>query len=366
MNDVVLQSPDTLTPANPAAIGVLPPITRRAGEQSSQMELRRVFPNAVELVDQLGAMGGWFAGLGMIFFLGGLGFTVIFTIGGFPGGIGIAALGYLVFLFVSILGIFFIRVDAMGYEVIPTLFNRGNRTISQFLPEGKFFSLKRADFSIATSSWECVRGEMIKVFVGAPSAMHYDYVLMLAITDTPGSNRVVRRFRVGMNQGSPGDVAALWEYLRRYMQNEAPALAPGEKPRAYETPRLPLWRMWFRMQAFLGPDTDLYSWKSGLGIVASSVGAFLAIGSFPFLLFMGFGAWLSNMLKVPMEWPAQIVADAGGPALKDTPRQTVKSDWLSGAVKATFALALGIAGWMTYLTVLASLVNGHFVNVFFH
>lgn len=206
----------------------------------------------------------------------------------------------------------FVRLDAMGYDAAPTLFDRGTAKVTEFLPKVSLFSFQRPTSAVATHDWRCVRGELMKVLVGGASSAHHEYALMLAITDGPGAERVIRRFRVGMSSLTPDGVAALWEYLRRYMQYEGPALTEKGVLRAYEEPRLPLWRMWFRLQAFLGPDVDMYDFNSNnFSRIFSVFFALLMPLLFPFTAIFGFGGWLANKLRTTMEWPEQIIAGAG-------------------------------------------------------
>ena len=285
-----------------------------------QMELRRVFPKAIEIVDQLSSMGGWFCGFGVLVLVGTCFITWLFWFGGLAIGSGadIAITGAIVNLLGFLTAYFFIRVDGTGYDVAPVLFNRGKLTVSEFLPKVSLFSFQRSTFTVATHDWACVRGEIMKTLVGGASNAHHEYALMISVTDRPGATRVVRRFRVGMSYLTPDGPASLWEYLRRYMQYEGPPLTEKGMLRGYEERKLPLWRMWFRLQPFLGPDVSWYDFKGdGFMKVFSLVFALLMPFVFPITALFGFGGWLANQLKTPMEWPQQIIVDAGGPALTE-------------------------------------------------
>lgn len=317
MSTFEIQQP-YLTPANASIVGVFPPNGHKASSLAYQAELRRVFPKAVEISDQLGAFGGWFAGFGVLGFIGSLFFLIVTLKFDFSDSPFLIVFMYATVLIGVSFSYIFIRLDATGYDASPTLFNRGNATVIEFIPKISLFSFRRPTFTVATHDWHCVRGELMKVFVGGASNAHHEYALMLAVTDRPGSDRVIRRFRVGLSSLTPDAAAALWEYLRRYMQYEGPALSEKGTLRAYEEPKLPLWRMWFRLQAFLGPDVNLYNFKaSGFAFAFSTFFALLMPFTFPFAAILGFGGWLANQLRASMEWPDQIIADAGGPALSE-------------------------------------------------
>lgn len=326
MSTFEIQQPH-LTPSNASIVGVFPPNNQRASNSAYLAELRRVFPNAVEISDQLGAFGGVFSGLGMLAIICSFGFLIVPLVRDLEN-VPLEVFMYATFLIGLAFSYIFIRLDGTGYDAAPTLLNRSNATVTEFLPKISLLSFRRPTFTVATHDWRCVRGELMKVLVGGASNAHHEYALMLAVTDKPGSERVIRRFRVGMSSLSPDGVAALWEYLRRYMQYEGPALTEKGTLRAYEEPKLPLWRMWFRLQAFLGPDVNLYNFSgSGLAKVVSFFFAFLAPLVFPFTAILGFGGWVANQLRTPMEWPEKIIAEVGGPALTEEQARAKAKDY---------------------------------------
>ncbi|MBE1161107.1 hypothetical protein [Dyella acidiphila] len=66
MDAFQLQQPSSLNPLGASIVGIFPVNIHSASSSAYQAELRRVFPKAIEISDQLGAFGGWFAGLGLL------------------------------------------------------------------------------------------------------------------------------------------------------------------------------------------------------------------------------------------------------------------------------------------------------------
>ena len=310
---------ETLTPVNIAAVGVLPPSNIKASDQPAQLEVRRVFPNAVEISDQLSFMRGYFALFGATGTIGlGYGLTTLPSIIARADSLPIfsIAVELLVGLPCFLLSYFLFRADTTGLRYEPVLFNRGSPgggTVHQLAAASvSLIPFKPVKTVIHDYAWNCVRAEVTSQIVGAAPFTGRQYFLTLAIVDSPGSNRVVDRFNVGlMDTGDGSRAIALWEHLRRYMQEGGPALGANGIEGVIPAEPLALWWCLLSFMPF-GPDSSMYG---GMAWWAKILATAVMVIVLPFTMTFGFFRWLSLLLKKTPKWPAEILASAGGAAL---------------------------------------------------
>ena len=290
-----------------------------ASDQPAQLEVRRVFPNAVEISDQLSFMRGYFSTIG----------AALFSVG-VAGGLTTArfayrtADGYVWFhLAVALIascgafvGYFLYRADTTGLRYEPVMFNRGSPgggTVHQLTAASvSLIPFKPVKTVLHSYPWNCVRAEITSQIVGAAPFTGRQYFLTLAIVDTPGSNRVIDRFNVGlMDTGDGSRAIALWEHLRRYMQEGGPALGANGVEGVVPAEPLALWWCLLSFMPF-GPDSSMYG---GMAWWAKILATAVMVIVLPFTMLFGFFRWLSLRLKKTPQWPAEILASAGGAAL---------------------------------------------------
>ena len=298
---------------------MLPPSNVKASDEHAQLEVRRVFPNAIEISDQLSFMRGYFALVGTALLAVGVGIGVSAVRSTFQASDGPSWFllgGSLVFFCGAFVGYFLFRADTTGLRYEPVLFNRGSPgggTVHQLAAASvSLIPFKPVKTVIHDYAWNCVRAEVTSQIVGAAPFTGRQYFLTLAIVDSPGSNRVVDRFNVGlMDTGDGSRVIALWEHLRRYMQEGGPALGANGIEGVIPAEPLALWWCLLSFMPF-GPDSSMYGGMAWWAKIAATAVMVIVL---PFTMTFGFFRWLSLRLKKTPKWPAEILASAGGAAL---------------------------------------------------
>jgi hypothetical protein len=313
----MLLPPDSLTPKQGDVVGVLPPAHTSASTQADAIEIRRVFPAAIELSDMLGFMRGYFAMGGAacgLLLANALWFMTDLYFQSASGSI-----VYLVIVWVLVplplLACYYMyRADTTGFRYEPVLFCRGGiqPTVHHFAAAGvSLIPFKAVKADIRSYPWSCVRAEISTFVVGAPPFAGRQNMLRLCITDAPGSNRVVERFNIGLvDLGDGTQLIALWEHLRRYMQEGGPPLTGEGTEKLVPAEYMPLW---WALLSFMpvGPDADMWGKLAWWKFLLTP----LVLLALPLCMFFGMFRWLSLALKKTPQWPAEILNAAGGASL---------------------------------------------------
>ena len=106
-----------------------------------------------------------------------------------------------------------------------------------------------------------------------------------------------------------GLVSAMWEHIRRYMEEDGPPL--GSPPEAMATPiKQPSWWQCLAQTHTFGPGY-LQRWKTNTGWM---VFAHLLFPVFlPFFALVASCAWLSYFTEIDATWPDEVLAKIGEP-----------------------------------------------------
>jgi hypothetical protein len=328
----MLLPPDALTPPQRDVLGVLPPPHIRAGDAADAVEVRRVFPAAIELSDMLSFMRGYFAMMGAVCAIG-LCFVVwgasyIYLDSGRVSVL-VPVLAWVVLTPVILVMYYLFRADTTGFRYEPVMFCRGGAqpTVHHFAAAGvSLVPFKAVKAEIRSYPWSCVRAEISTFVVGAAPFAGRQHMLRLCITEAPGSNRVVERFNVGLvDVGDGSQLVALWEHIRRYMQENGPALTGQGTEKLVPAEHMPLW---WALLSFMpvGPDAVMWGKRAWWKFLFAP----LVLIALPLCLFFGLFRWLSLALKKTPQWPAEILNAAGGGALsKAQVLQTLRKDAVS-------------------------------------
>jgi hypothetical protein len=308
-----------LEPPNGLPHLVLPPLDQAASYRAhAHGAIHKIYPHGIQFIDQMAEAEGIMAmgagGLALVsFWL----FAVTLLEGGTVGPSWFA-------LSISLLSLFFARLDFIGYRYQPVLFNRAAGKVHVFLDEGtaiwefwRWFGLTR--HSIHTYDWACVRGEVAELTVlGHNYLPRKEILLMLAFTESPGSHRVTARVGVGYTDMYVGTEAAeqRFEHIRRYMQQDGPPLVPGDH--LYENQsKLSLWAALTWNQPLIGPGSLGYwtgSAVNGAWFLSIPFGL-LCLTVLPLTVPGGLLRALSHWSKAEPKWSAEILASVGGASL---------------------------------------------------
>lgn len=259
-----------------------------------------------------------------------------------------AFFGLLVLPFGALLCLVLGRADSIGWRYQPVLFDKAAQKVHVFTDLGSpwweiWRLLGGTRHRIDSFDWACARGEVAEVVVmGGANLPRKEYALTLAITETPGSARVVARFGVGFTTGYDGGQTqvARWEHIRRYMRGEGPALTAGDE--LYLDDSQEHWTGAFTSgQPLLGPGSKM--WWTGEGLhgawfLTVPVGlAFLCI--LPLTLPYSLIRWLVRRFKGVPQWPADILASVGDAvdpqSLQPRPRAQYAGDYTTPTPRLT-------------------------------
>lgn len=306
-----------LEPANERPATLLPPLHVTAGSTTSAGgAIRAVYAHGIEFIDQMGTIGGMLAGFmwsGALLWAG----MLVWTIREVPD----------FYLLHSVLGLAFVlclglgRADSVGFRYEPVLFNKALQKVHVFSDlGGRWWEIWKpfggTSFRIDTYDWACARGEVAEVLVmGGASMPRKEYVLTLAITDRPGSDKVVARFGVGPTTGYDRGAAqvARWEHIRRYMKNEGPAVTPGDTLFVDASRDHWISALTFG-QPLLGPGSKVWwtgeGWHGAWFVTIPFGVAFLFL--LPLTVPFSLIRWAVQRFKSEPRWPAEILSSVGG------------------------------------------------------
>jgi hypothetical protein len=316
----ILESPyglqDSPDPPNEKPHIVLPPSTvsvHRAPLTGGSV--LKAFPNGLVFVDQLGAMRGYLAANAVM----GLPLVSLLLVELIRDERWF--LGTLTAL-LALLLLGFIQYDFVGFRYQPVLVNRGLGQVHVFvghmLPWWQWFwkLWGRSGWEVQTYDWRCIRAEVIQFTIFSGQVPRRESALVFAVTDAPGSNKVIQRFGVGPTSAY-GDIDSLvrrWEHIRRFMQGEGPVWVAGDAK--FEDFAVSFWDAATFMQPLFNPmfkdlrdSTRHWWWIWPLGVAA-------LIG-LPLTAPLGIVRWLSYKLNAEPVWPKDVLQSLGGAELSD-------------------------------------------------
>jgi hypothetical protein len=163
----------------------------------------------------------------------------------------------------------------------------------------------------ATSSdWDCLDFIQLRKTVmmgGVPSTMHG---LGVMVRESKDSHTFIDSFTVGnaiaMGENGP---PALFEYIRRYMEENGPALPAGDK---IAQPRPNSWWQSLGAVSPIGPNWRAWWGESPILFCIIVLSYPL---TFPFILPWSIFNWLANKTAITLEWPDDVKA-SWGPQIK--------------------------------------------------
>ncbi len=209
------------------------------------------------------------------------------------------------------------------------IFDRGNRKVHwvsmQLAGKTRRSALKRPVIEVRSVDWDLVDAEhrvIVKVNTASASRDHdLAFVVRKSATDTT----VVDEFGIApsMLLGET-TVPALWEHIRRYMEEDGPPLPPGVTE---PNPTVPKPRNWWQSMGLVGPFGPKYLqwWRKQPGLTLAA--HVLLPMSLPIYLAWGTLNWLTYATEQKVQWP-QDVLNALGPSLDSRSIEASKGDAL--------------------------------------
>lgn len=308
-----LEAPQVLHPPHPMGVAVLPSSDRKLSVPGSVSgSVRRVYPQALEFIDHVAAMGGYASSLGVLLLLGSLSLLLLTVKIG----------STLLFMWATALcfiSLIFIQVDWVGFRYNPVLLNRTTGKIHVFasglLPWWQWgWNLwGRPPGEVRSYDWDLIRGEIVQVSVFTGQIVRREQGLVFAVTEFPGSPNVVERFGVGTMDGYGliDGLLSRWEFIRAFMRNEGPLWRPGDGLYAEESEGF--WESLLFLQPIHWLVTDSSTrrqwWMWPLGL--------LMLKGLPLTAYIGLMRYLSGRFKREPVWPKEVLDTLGGQPLTE-------------------------------------------------
>ncbi|MCW0377481.1 hypothetical protein NB697_000327 [Xanthomonas sacchari] len=220
--------------------------------------------------------------------------------------------------FASLLVVFALRFDLIGYRYAPTLFDRNAGKVHVFKDNTRLFSGwplwgGGGQYEILSYDWPCVRAQVVRFKTFTGTVAQDNAALQMIVLAAPGDTRVVGQFGLGLTSSAIAVQPLLdtWEHIRRFMEHEGPLFVEGDGPNEalFE---MRLVRCIFFGQPFIGPGSAEHWKHPDLGAILWQV---IAIPLFPLTLLYGLIRWASFHIKSKPAWPPEVLSSVGGAPL---------------------------------------------------
>jgi len=222
----------------------------------------------------------------------------------------------IMFLFGSWVLAFGLRFDLFKPADLPIIFDRKHRKVYRILREeqiGPLGFFKPWPLMACEYEWDLVDAEHQAEIVTSGKLVTRNHFLMFAVRKSAEDPTIIDSFQIA-NANSLGEqlVPAMWEHIRRFMEERGPHLpSPGEPLAAIaESPS------WWQCMGATGPFGPNYftEWRENTGFqIIMHVGLPFFL---PMFLIWGTGNWLGHKTSYRIDWPDEVLA-AIGPAQDD-------------------------------------------------
>ncbi|MFT3721150.1 DUF6708 domain-containing protein [Pseudorhodoferax sp.] len=205
------------------------------------------------------------------------------------------------------------RLELFRPEDEPTIFDRRNRKVYRVFREtwpGWRGLFKRWPLRAAEYDWNLIDVEHQATLMTTGSTVTRYHALVFIVKKSATDPTVVDGFTIGHTlELGEQTVPALWEHIRRFMEEGGPHLPPGETLAPAQPPK----GLWQSLAA-VGPVGSSYKrwWKDNAGFMILIHVLFPVF--VPFFLLWGLCNWLSYLTATRIDWSIEVKA-AVGPSL---------------------------------------------------
>ena len=202
-------------------------------------------------------------------------------------------------------GIKFIRLELHRPEGEPIIFDRKNRKVYRIYRESYagFRGLLMAwPMKYAEHDWDLVDAEHQAALNATGSSAMRNHGLIFLVRKNKDDPEIVASFTLGGGlQMGEITLPAVWEHIRRFMEDGGPHL-PREEILPEKIPRLSLLQCLARSGPF---GKNFRIWLKNYTFLFFLYVILLPI-SFPVLTFIGICRWLSIRTAIPIIWPRHV------------------------------------------------------------
>ena len=199
----------------------------------------------------------------------------------------------------------------------PIIFDRKNRRVHRIyrMVEPGWKGLLRSwPLASASYDWDQIEAEHQAVVNANTSTISRTHALIFNVSKSPTDPTIVDSFTIGTSM-ELGEVTvpAVYEHIRKFMEDSGPHLPHGESASISEKPT-----SFLQCMARTGPyGENLKKWWQNARIL-TILGFLLFPITFPIVTLLGIFSWFSYATSIPISWSSEILA-AVGPSTSDTP-----------------------------------------------
>jgi hypothetical protein len=222
---------------------------------------------------------------------------------------------FLFFGFCLFLPFWTARLELFRPEDEPTLFDRQHRKVYRVFREtqpGWRGLFKPWPLRATEYDWDLIDVEHQAVLTTTGSTVTRYHALVFLVKKSASDPTIIDSFTIG-NAMELGEltVPAVWEHIRRFMEEHGPHLPPGETLAPSQPPQ-----GFGQSLAAVGPFGSSYRpwWRDNAAFMILIHVLFPVF--VPFFLLWGFFNWLSYRTATRIEWPAEVRAAVGLSAQK--------------------------------------------------
>jgi hypothetical protein len=208
--------------------------------------------------------------------------------------------------------IFFLRHDLFRPADLPIIFDRRNRKVFRILREeqsGLRGLFKPWPLMACEYDWDLVDTEHQADVYTTGGTLHRDHYLMFIVRKSENDPTIIDSFQIGSSLILDDQlVDAMWEHIRRFMEEQGPHLPSIQEPLADLQQPIGWWQSMGAV-GFLGPNYSQH-WRDSPVVTFALHLAFPV--TIPMLLLWGTGNWLSYKTAVPVQWPEEVMRAVQG------------------------------------------------------
>jgi uncharacterized membrane protein len=220
----------------------------------------------------------------------------------------------LFFVFSFYLAVKCVRLELFRPQDEPTIFDRKNRKVYRIYRESysgwrgllRHWPLKTAEYD-----WDLIDAEHQAALGPIGSTISRQHALIFLVRKNFTDSTIVDSFTVG-NSMLMGEVTvpAIWEHIRRFMEEDGPHLNPGEIVQS-SVPSDSFWKC----MAATGPYGANFKiwWRKYTALMI--LGLILLPIVLPIITILGVFTWLAEKTATPIKWSPGVMA-ALGPELE--------------------------------------------------
>lgn len=208
--------------------------------------------------------------------------------------------------------VFFLRHDLFRPTDLPIIFDRKSRKVFRILREeqpGLRGVFKPWPIMACEYDWNLVDAEHQADVYTTGGTLHRDHYLMFIVRKSEDDPTIIDSFQVGSSLVLDNKlVDAMWEHIRRFMEEQGPHLPSAKEPLADLQQPVSWWQSMGAV-GFLGPNYSQH-WRDAPIITFALHLAFPV--TIPMLLLWGTGNWLSYKTAIPVQWPEEVMRAVQG------------------------------------------------------